>query len=169
MHIQRLKSPTTNHLNSPDNTNRSDSHCGGLSTLSPNHKEVFMATRLYPVAYSICSLEILAGVPEGTHARLRALEARHPNRLNSDAAWACWYKARERDLDVSKLDVFLTDGWGRVSKAFIEIVESIGDGMHWATGHVDLLDNPRLCAALLRSKGLDPEKVLLHLRGLSWG
>jgi hypothetical protein len=126
-----------------------------------------MATRLYPIPYSVRSLEILAGVPEGTHARLRALEARHPNRRTSDAAWARWFKALERDPNVGKLDTFLSDGWKSVNEAFCDIASVAGKNSGYGTAK--LLEEPRLCAALLRTRGLDPEKVLLHIRGLSWG
>jgi hypothetical protein len=126
-----------------------------------------MATRLYPQPYSVRSLEFLAGVPEGTHKRLRALEARHPNRRVSDAASRRWYKALERDPNAGKLSTFLSDGWKSVNAEFCEITEAAGKKSGF--GSVKLLDNPHLCAALLRTRGLDPEKVLLHIRGLEWG
>ena len=126
-----------------------------------------MATRLYPIPYNTRSLEILAGVPEGTHARLRALEVRHPNRHKSDAAFSRWHKALERDPNAGKLDTFLAVGWKSVNAEFCEIAEAAGKKSGY--GSVKLLDNPYLCAALIRTRGLDPEKVLLHIHGLAWG
>ena len=124
-----------------------------------------MAIRLYPVPYSVRSLEILAGVPEGTHARLRALEARHPRRPNGQKPKS-WYHALDRDPNVGKLDTFLSDGWKSVDEQFFDVADVAGKNPTWGT--VKLLEEPRLCAALVRTRGLDPEQVLLHIRGLAW-
>jgi hypothetical protein len=124
-----------------------------------------MATRLYPQPYSTRSLEILAGVPEGTHKRLRALEEKHPNRRTSDAASRRWNKALEHDADLSRLDTFLSDGWGGINAEVLVLVERCG--FKNGVGQVKLLKDPMLVASLMSIKGV-PDDMLLHVAGVAW-
>lgn len=125
-----------------------------------------MATRLYPNITSVESLELLARVPFGTHARLRALEDCHPDRHESDDAFYIWYDELQEDVDLSRLEVFESQGWGRVSGEFVKLAEAAG--YQSSHGQVELSKAKDLVVALLQANGI-PDIVLHHISGIHWG
>lgn len=125
-----------------------------------------MATRLYPNITSVESLELLARVPFGTHARLRALEDRHPDRHKSDDAFYIWYDELQEDVDLSRLEAFESQGWGRVSGEFVKLAEAAG--YQSSHGQVELSKAKDLVVALLQANGI-PDIVLHHISGIRWG
>lgn len=79
-----------------------------------------MGVRLYPNTRKPESLERLAGVAPGTHARLLAVQARHKDeREAAGAAWDGYYDDYRQwqeihdDPDLGALEDFLTFGWGK--------------------------------------------------------
>ena len=74
-----------------------------------------MATRIYPITNTPRNLEILAGVPEGTHAKLAEWEAANPepNYMDQEASYERWQKLQAIE-EFAQLDHFKTFGWGRV-------------------------------------------------------
>jgi hypothetical protein len=82
-----------------------------------------MATRLYPSTTNETSIEILAGVPAGTMAKLNAIKASFPP--YSDALFDAIHAA---PFPVAKLDDFLTFGWGRVNYGTLEALGFDGCG-----------------------------------------
>jgi hypothetical protein len=69
-----------------------------------------MGVRLYPVGVADDVLEILAGVPEGTAARLKALIDLRST-MNDDA----WYDKLYEDSDLHCLSSFDVFGWGKLT------------------------------------------------------
>lgn len=69
-----------------------------------------MATRLYPMTKDPVKLELLAGVPAGTHAKLTELEAKYGT--NYDGLYGALYTVGNEDL--LELNSFLLCGWGRL-------------------------------------------------------
>lgn len=129
-----------------------------------------MATRLYPVTTSVESLEFLAGVPSGTHARLIDLEKRYFGAPlvgdEVDAAFDAWYGELLDNADLGRLDAFQDQGWGRVSGKFVELVEAAG----YESGHGEIKvdENRELVTALLQAQGVSAN-VIDHISGISWG
>ena len=78
-----------------------------------------MGTRLYPRTTNPASLEMLAGVPAGTHARYAALRLQHrqddntlafAERMPHDDAF---YAAILADGELETLNCFIHNGWGK--------------------------------------------------------
>lgn len=92
-----------------------------------------MGVRLYPNTKNIRNLEILAGVPEGTHAKLKEIE----DRINVSGA-VDFRDSQKRDEalykelyapgneDINTLHSFLLFGWGRFNlPANVEVEDPI--------------------------------------------
>ena len=78
-----------------------------------------MGVRLYPNTQDKAKLEVLAGVPAGTYARMEEMDARHekfkagiPLRDRYDLDYECW-KEKDADGPIGDLDAFITFGWGK--------------------------------------------------------
>ena len=119
-----------------------------------------MGVRLYPNTKNTRNLEILAGMPEGTHARLEALRAS----FQVDEA-ATFFERQDRyeklwnavheDDDLANLDGFLTFGWGKF------------DGIGLANGYAGSLTDLAHCAMVLRANGIDATHIRL-MEGIHW-
>ena len=72
-----------------------------------------MGTRLYPVTNDVCFIEKLAGVPAGTHERLKAFEAEKPAMGSADNEE--WYDKLFADDDLHALHSFDLYGWGKLN------------------------------------------------------
>ena len=82
-----------------------------------------MGVRLYPNTQDKAKLEILAGVPAGTYARMEEMEAHHqslktgiPMLDRYDLDYECW-KEKSDDGPIGDLDHFITFGWGKFNSA----------------------------------------------------
>jgi len=118
-----------------------------------------MSSRIFPVTNNPRNLEIIVGVPEGTHARLQQWEKDNPepSMFDQEAGFARFNKLQE-DKELADLDNFLTFGWGRVDHRLVGPDEYSGSV---EKGKED---------AFLRHHGiyLSPEQVLAT-EGLCWG
>jgi hypothetical protein len=118
-----------------------------------------MGTRLYPNTTDRAALEVLAGVPAGTHARMDEMAKRHAEAkvdpFDQEAGYAQW-KERNDDGPIGDLDAFLTFGWGKFRP-----VDGIGED---CAGHEDNLDR---AARLLRANGIGANVAMTG--GLHWG
>ena len=76
-----------------------------------------MAIRLYPDTTNVASIEVLAGVPAGTTARLEALERKYPEggMTDPDALFEALFAKGSEDLN--KLHNFHLYGWGKFDSA----------------------------------------------------
>ena len=110
-----------------------------------------MATRLYPLTTNKANLEKLADVPEGTHSRLDALEAK--TKLQ-DHFGSEFHSALEADPDMQKLYHFNLFGWGRVQWPITDYCGSTTD--------------PELVANMLADQGEATQKNLALCEGLGW-
>lgn len=122
-----------------------------------------MGCRLYPMTKNVANLETLAGVPEGTHARLDAVKAKYNTNdpaltffARQDLYEKQWHEVNACP-HMGQLDHFLTFGWGK-----------FGD-MHNITGgkyggsETDLVR----CTLLARSNGIEYDPAVCE--GLCWG
>jgi hypothetical protein len=99
-----------------------------------------MGVRLYPNTTNPESLEKLAKVPAGTHARLLATEERHRQELaalpgmssceRQEAEYAQWKEINDDDA-MGTLSAFLAFGWGKFSDM------GVAEG---CSGHLDDLE-----------------------------
>lgn len=78
-----------------------------------------MSTRLYPKTHYIPALETMAHVPAGTFAKLEALKVTFSSNPYGDELFG----AIRADLNLARLDNFLTFGWGRVRGDVLEALE----------------------------------------------
>ena len=91
-----------------------------------------MGTRLYPQTSDPSALEKLINVPEGTYARLKDLQSafdrtfgltesyqpsyvKNPDANGEDVEYLFW-QIINADLNLSKMDSFLTSGWEKFSQ-----------------------------------------------------
>jgi hypothetical protein len=142
-----------------------------------------MGTRIYPTTRNGNILEILAGVPAGTHASLTKItldnnaEVERLQREGLD--WVAidevkfqqWKKFQL--LPEGGLDGFLTFGWGKFTNETYEIIKGnipAGEDEEWVwcggTTDVGLIDS------IMEAQGVDLEKLGINpedLEGLSWG
>lgn len=77
-----------------------------------------MGIRLYPRTNDVAKLEKLAGVPAGTHTRLKELQAAHKapegaSYHEADAAYGRLFDAMSAEPNVDRLDSFILSGWGK--------------------------------------------------------
>lgn len=84
-----------------------------------------MGVRLYPENCSPEQIERLAEVPTGTHGRLKAYEAKKPDKVGPPLD--AWYDGLYHDADMANLSNFITFGWGRVKSETMVFIRSIGD------------------------------------------
>jgi hypothetical protein len=126
-----------------------------------------MGIRLYPNTQKVQSLEVLAGVPAGTAARLEAVKARHAEeakawafktlREREDAEYAQW-KEKQADGHIGTYDTFLVFGWGKFR-----------DHSEDAPGCAGSLSDPAAIARLLAANGLPTDPVFIALtEGVFW-
>jgi hypothetical protein len=106
-----------------------------------------MGTRLYPRTDNPAVLEKLAQVPAGTMQRLRSMEAQKittrkgvdyylvpgvptlmPVREFNDMqdVWEAEWNAKSADEDVSRMDWFLSEGWGKMHNVPDETLAEFG-------------------------------------------
>lgn len=93
-----------------------------------------MGIRLYPNTKNVRNLEILAGVPEGTHAKLKEIEDRidvsgavdfRDSQKREEALYKELYAPGNGDINT--LHGFLLFGWGRFTvPADVEAKDPIG-------------------------------------------
>ena len=88
-----------------------------------------MATRLYPNTQDVAVLERLVNVPPGTHAKLKALEAKHKEAKDAALEGERYelgyqqYCEIHDDEAMGTLDAFITFGWGRVASPLCKVGE----------------------------------------------
>jgi len=123
-----------------------------------------MGIYVHPVTKDTAVLEQLAGVPQGTSARLRAVELQHPYHLTDDDQGQALFDATEADDDLSNISYFEMFGWGRISTEFFAAVGG-EDG-----GYCGSEVAPAVVARLLRLQGADLRDVPIEkLGGVGWG
>lgn len=116
-----------------------------------------MAVRLYPNTEDSAVLEVLAGVPAGTHAALKAWERKYPD----DYSYERWERLWE-DRDRGKLEAFIHSGWGRL-QASEALMEALGlDPLVGST------QDPFVVRILLDEQGVSVTEQVLAC-GVSWG
>jgi len=108
-----------------------------------------MATRLYPLTKNKASIEKMAGVPEGTHAKLEEIESRYSEMRGDE-----FHHAIHADSNVGALYNFILFGWGRVQWPINECYGS-------TTKH-------DLVAAMLVEQGECTQENLQLCEGLCW-
>lgn len=151
-----------------------------------------MGTRLYPRTSNPAVLELLAGVPAGTHARLAVLDSKYEklrklisSRLKGDLDEAeetdfirherlSYRRHKEivRDENLNSLHNLLLFGWGKVRSAVYELLEK----------HPDMLDedgdvycnsceDTGFCRDILARQGVELPAGFdpVELKGLCWG
>ncbi len=123
-----------------------------------------MGIYVYPLTKDPVVIEQLAGVPQGTSARLRALEAQFPHRLTDFAQEQALFDAVYLDDDLESLWSFELSGWGRISAEFFAAVG--GEDGNYCGSESD----PAVIARLLRLQGDDLGDVPIEkLGGIGWG
>jgi hypothetical protein len=151
--------------------------------LTKASKTTTMGTRLYPTTQNEAIIEILAGVPAGTHKALTKI--RLDNRAEveklqregvnygdiQEIEYRQWKSLQE--IPEGHLDGFLTFGWGKFTReAYEEIRNNIpkGEDENWLwngdTTNVGLIDS------IMEAQGINLEKLGINpedLEGLSWG
>lgn len=118
-----------------------------------------MGVRLYPNTKNVASLEVLAGVPAGTAARLEEMEARHKKELaaNPDNHYDLGYKhycERHNDPHIGTYSDFLIFGWGK----FRPIPET--------PGYAGSLSNVTAIEELFYINGIEADPMLCE--GVHW-
>ena len=142
-----------------------------------------MGTRLLSTTQNEAIIEILAGVPAGTHKALNdiliankeACERAKNDGLSYDDIDQIKYYQRSA-LSYSpegRLDGFLTFGWGKLTYEAFEIVKAnipSDEDENWLwngdTTNVGLIDS------IMEAQGVDLEKLGINpedMEGLSWG
>jgi len=145
-----------------------------------------MSTRLYPKTTNPEILEVLAGVPEGTHELIQQMLKQHTKEMHdlNDlylAARACGAvtKAIEDEIfiteesynsklsascETKQLDQFLVFGWGKLSTKASKVLAEFG------TPSFGELSCPVQTELVLQAQGVQlPHKVeIKHLDGLAW-
>ena len=138
-----------------------------------------MGTRLYPQESDPSVLEKLINVPEVTYARLKDLESafdrtfgltesyepsfvKNPEANGEDVEYLFW-QIINADLNLSKMDSFLTSGWEKFS-------QRKGDG---ALGEIQPgVDAQRMLVSALNgeyfSSHMSPKETVELAGGLSW-
>ncbi len=123
-----------------------------------------MGIYIHPLTKDAAVLEQLAGVPQGTSARLRALEAEHPCHLTNEDQGQALFDAIIADEDLETLWSFESFGWGNTSA---ESFAAVGgeDG-----GYCRSESDPAVIARLLRLQGDNLGDVPIeNLGGIGWG
>jgi hypothetical protein len=123
-----------------------------------------MGIYVHPLTKDPVVLEQLAGVPQGTSARLRTIELQHPYHLTDDGEGQALFDAVVADDDLESLWHFELSGWGRVSTAFYAAVGQDGE---YCCGAVH---TPAAVARLASLQGADLRGVPIEkLGGIRWG
>lgn len=108
-----------------------------------------MATRLYPLTKNKASIEKMAGVPEGTHAKLDEIESRYSEMRGDE-----FHHTIHADSNVGALYNFILFGWGRVQWPINECYGSTTE--------------PELVANMLCEQGECTQENLQLCEGLCW-
>ena len=144
---------------------------------------IHMGTRIYPTTKNPAIIEILAGVPAGTHESLTRITLANERECSkAQDAGIDWGKIEEmkhhhwkelQEMPEGLLDGFLTFGWGKFTReAYDEIRNNIpeGEDESWlwngSTNNVGLIDS------IMEAQGVDLEKLGVNpenLEGLCWG
>ena len=142
-----------------------------------------MGTRIYPTTRNAAIIEILAGVPAGTHeslTKIRLDNRAEVERLQRDGVnygdiqeveYRQWQTLQE--IPEGRLDGFLTFGWGKFTSAtYEEIRNNIPEGEDedwlWNGGTTDV----GLIDSIMEAQGVDLEKLGINpedMEGLCWG
>ena len=123
-----------------------------------------MGTYVFPLTKDTAVLEQLAGVPQGTAARLRAIESQHPYHLTDDDQGQAMFDVIVADNDLEALRSFELSGWGRISPEFYHAVGG-EDG-----GYCGNKNDPAEIARLLCLQGVALGGVPIEkLGGIGWG
>lgn len=150
-----------------------------------------MATRLYPKTQTPEVLEALAGVPAGTFAIVAALEKQEraeSRALTQEIAAAeargeatgqltakfqeisnKYYNKRAETPHASKLDGFLTFGWGRLTQKASALVAVVGSGDAFLGQTRKVLES-MTTGLILKAQGVElPEAFRTEdIEGLCW-
>ena len=123
-----------------------------------------MGIYVHPLTKDPVVLEQLAGVPQGTSARLRTIESQHPYHLTDEAQGQAMFDAIVADDDLESLWHFELFGWGRISAALYAAVSNDGD---YCCGAV------RTPAIVVRFVSLQAAAIgdvpIAKLGGIGWG
>lgn len=142
-----------------------------------------MGTRLYPTTQNAAIIEILAGVPAGTHeslTKIRLENRAEVERLQREGGnygdiqeveYRQWQTLQE--IPEGRLDGFLTFGWGKLTYDAFDIVKAhipSDEDENWLwngdTTNVGLVDS------IMEAQGVDLEKLGINpedMEGLCWG
>ena len=142
-----------------------------------------MGTRIYPTTRNESIIEILAGVPAGTHKKLTntllenqtACEKATNDGLSYDDIDTIKHYQRMA-LDSSpegRLDGFLTFGWGKFTRESFDIIKAHipsdkDEDWLWCGDTTDT----SLIDSIMEAQGVDLEKLGINpedIEGLSWG
>ena len=142
-----------------------------------------MGTRIYPTTRNESIIEILAGVPVGTHKKLTdtllenqtACEKATNDGLSYDDIETIKHYQRMAlgNSPEGRLDGFLTFGWGKFTKESFYIIKAhipSNEDENWLwcgdTTDTALIDS------IMEAQGVDLEKLGINpenIEGLSWG
>jgi hypothetical protein len=142
-----------------------------------------MGTRLYPTTQNEAIIEILAGVPAGTHKALNDIliankeaceKAKNDGLSYEDIDQIKYYQRQALgNSPEGRLDGFLIFGWGKLTYEAFDIVKAhipSDEDENWLwngdTTNVGLIDS------IMEAQGVDLEKLGINpedLEGLSWG
>lgn len=150
-----------------------------------------MGTRLYPRTRNPAVLELLAGVPAGTYARLAALDSKYEklrklisSHLKGDLDDAeetdfirhenlSYRRHKEivRDENLSSLHNLLLFGWGKVRSAVYELLEKHPDMLDGDDIYSGSCEDTGFCRDILARQGVELPAGLdpAELKGLCWG
>ena len=123
-----------------------------------------MGIYVHPLTKDTAVLEQLAGVPQGTSARLRAIESNYPYHLTDAAQEKAMFDAVVADEELKSLWHFELFGWGLISAALYAAVGNDGD---YCCGTV------RTPATVVRFVSLQAAAIgdvpIAKLGGIGWG
>lgn len=147
-----------------------------------------MGTRLYPRTSNPAVLELLAGVPAGTHARLAVLDSKYEGlrklisaRPKGDTDQTDFirheslsyrrHKEIVRDEDLHSLHNLLLFGWGKVRSAVYALLEMHPDMLDGDDIYSGSCEDTGFCRDILARQGVELPAGFdpVELKGLCWG